>query len=195
MALRVGKRATERGKIRMGDEKRQTIWKGTAFQFDREEILLPNGRKTVAGLIRHPGSAAIVPVLQDGSVVLIHQFRYGVKDFLWEIPAGTMDPGEDPLACAKRELQEESGYAAHRLEKLGELWVAPGYSSERIHLFLATHLTLMESHPDEDECLTVHTFPFSRALEMVERDEIREAMTIVALQKAYPVWKRNKSNP
>jgi ADP-ribose pyrophosphatase len=177
----------------MGDEKKQTMWKGKAFEFQQEEVLLPNGRKTVAGVVRHPGSAAIVPVLQDGSVVLIHQFRQGVRDFVWEIPAGTMDPGEDPLACARRELQEECGYAGNRFEKLAEIWVAPGYSSECIHLFLATDLIARESHPDEDECLTVHLFPFQQALEMVEQNEIREAMTIVAIQKAYPVWKGRKT--
>ena len=176
----------------MDDGKRQTMWRGTAFEYQQGEVLLPNGRKTFAGVIRHPGSAAVVPVLQDGSVVLIHQFRHGIKDFIWEVPAGTMDPGEDPLACARRELQEECGYAGNRFEKLGEIWVAPGYSSECIHLFLATDLMVRESHPDEDECLTVHLFPFQRVLEMVERNEIREAMTIVAIQKAYPVWKGRK---
>ena len=85
----------------MDDGKRQTMWRGTAFEYQQGEVLLPNGRKTFAGVIRHPGSAAVVPVLQDGSVVLIHQFRHGIKDFIWEVPAGTMDPGEDPLACAK----------------------------------------------------------------------------------------------
>ncbi len=104
----------------------QTLWHSRSFDFDREEMVLPNGRKTVAGVIRHPGSAAVVPVLPDGSVILIHQFRYGVKGFVWEIPAGTMDPGEDPLACARREIQEECGYSARRFEKLGEIWVAPG---------------------------------------------------------------------
>ncbi len=157
----------------MGDEKREILWKGRAFEFQQEDVLLPNGKKTVAGVIRHPGSAAVVPVLQDGSVVLIHQFRHGIRDFVWEIPAGTMDPGEDPLACAKRELQEECGYVGNRFEKLGEIWVAPGYSSECIHLFLATDLTVEESHPDEDECLTAHVLPFQRVLEMVELRMVR----------------------
>ena len=100
-----------------------------------------------------------------------------------------MDPGEDPLTCAKRELREESSYAGNRFQKVGEIWVAPGYSTECIHLFLATELTPSESHLDEDELLSVHFFPFLKALDMVARNEIKDAMTMIALQMAYPVWK------
>jgi len=165
------------------------IWRGRAFDFNEVEIVLPNGRKTVAGVIQHPGSSAIVPVREDGSVVMIEQYRPAIRDFVWEIPAGSMDPGEDPLTCAKRELQEESGYAGTRFQKVGEIWVAPGYSTERIHLFLATELTPKESRLDEDEYLSVHLFPFLKVVEMVERNEIKDAMTMIALQMAYPVWK------
>jgi ADP-ribose pyrophosphatase len=171
----------------------QTIWHGRVFDFVEKEIVLPNGRKTMMGMVQHPGSSAIVPVLEDGSVILIHQYRPAIQDFIWEVPAGTMDAGEDPLDCAKRELQEECGYAANHFEKVGEIWVTPGYSSECIHLFLATEMILKEPHLDEDECLSVHLFPYREVLSMVERNEIREAMTIVALQKAYPVWtERNR---
>jgi ADP-ribose pyrophosphatase len=169
-------------------ETNKPIWRGRAFDFNEAEIVLPNGRKTVAGIIQHPGSSAIVPVRDDGSVVMIEQYRPAIRDFVWEIPAGCMDPGEDPLTCAKRELQEESGYAGNRFQKVGEIWVAPGYSTECIHLFLATELTPKESHLDEDEFLSVHFFPFFRVVEMVERNEIKDAMTMIALQMAYPVW-------
>ena len=168
------------------------IWRGRVFDFIEAEIVLPNGRKTVAGVIQHPGSSAIVPVREDGSVILIKQYRPAIHDFIWEIPAGCMDPGEDPLTCAKRELQEESGFTGNRFQKVGEVWVAPGYSTERIHLFLATELIPKGSQLDEDEFLSVHFFPFFRVLEMVERNEIKDAMTMIAIQTAYPVWKNMK---
>jgi ADP-ribose pyrophosphatase len=177
-------------------EGKKPLWHGRAFDFDEEVIILPNGKRVVAGIIHHPGSSAIVPVREDGSVILIKQYRPTIRDFVWEIPAGCMDPGEDPLTCAKRELQEESGHAGNRFQKVGEIWVAPGYSTECIHLFLATELTPRESHLDEDEFLSVHLFPFSRVVEMVERNEIKDAMTMIAIQMAYPAWKNMKrSNP
>lgn len=169
---------------------KRPLWHGRAFDFDEEVITLPNGRRTVAGVIQHPGSSAIVPVREDGSVVMIEQYRPAIRDFVWEIPAGCMDPGEDPLACAKRELQEESGYAGNRFQKVGEIWVAPGYSTECIHLFLATELTPSKSHLDEDEFLSVHFIPFPKALDRVARNEIKDAMTMIALQMAYPVWRK-----
>ena len=177
-------------------ESKKPLWHGRAFDFDEEVITLPNGKRFVAGIIHHPGSSAIVPVREDGSVVMIEQYRPAIRDFVWEIPAGCMDPGEDPLTCAKRELQEESGYAGNRFQKVGEIWIAPGYSTECIHLFLATELTARESHLDEDEFLSVHFFPFSRVVEMVERNEIEDAMTMIAIQMAYPVWKNmERPNP
>lgn len=178
----------------MKSESSQTLWHGRVFDFNREEIVLPNGKKTVVEVIEHPGSSAVVPVLDDGSVILIHQYRPAIKDFIWEIPAGTLDPGENPLECAKRELQEECGYVAGRFEKVGEILVAPGYSSECIHLFLATGLVSGETHLDEDEFLTVHLFPFKRVLEMVEKNEIKDAMSMAGIQMAYPAWTNRKSS-
>ena len=177
-------------------EGNKPVWHGRAFDFDEEVIILPNGKRTVAGIIQHPGSSAIVPVREDGSVVMIEQYRPAIRGFVWEIPAGCMDPGEDPLTCAKRELQEESGYAGNQFQKVGEIWVAPGYSTECIHLFLATELTPWGSHLDEDEFLSVHFFPFFRVVEMVERNEIKDAMTMIAIQMAYPAWKNmRRPNP
>jgi ADP-ribose pyrophosphatase len=177
-----------RGGLMENKEGKRPVWHGRAFDFDEEVITLPNGKRIVAGVIKHSGSSAIVPVREDGSVVMIEQYRPAIRDFVWEIPAGCMDPGEDPLTCAKRELQEETGYAGNRFQKVGEIWVAPGYSTECIHLFLATELMPSESHLDEDELLSVHFFPFLKALEMVARNEIKDAMTMIALQMAYPVW-------
>jgi len=166
-------------------DKKNTVWHGRVFDLNVEEITLPDGRNTVAEAIRHPGSSGIVPIQGPGSVILIREFRPVVGKFLWEIPAGTMRPGEDPLECAKRELQEECGLIGQEFQKLGEILVAPGYSDERIHLFMATKLVPCEKNPDEDELLTAHLFSFDQAMEMIENGEIEDAMTIAGLQMAF----------
>ena len=160
-------------------------WKGKSFDFRSEEVTLPNGKRTRIEVVRHPGCAAIVPVREDQSVILLKQYRPAIRRFIWEVPAGTMHQGEDPLVCAKRELEEECGLTGHRFEKIGEILTAPGYSDERIHLFLAMDLDPSEQKLDEDECLEVHSFPFEEVMGMINRGEIEDAMTIVALQMAY----------
>jgi ADP-ribose pyrophosphatase len=170
----------------------QILWQGKVFDFNVEERVLPNGRKVDMGVIRHPGSAAILPVLEDGSVVLIHQYRPVIGDFIWEIPSGTISPEEDPWECARRELREECGLIGKKFEKIGEILVAPWYSDERVHLFIATGITPCEQNLDEDEIITAHIFPFDRAIEMVEQGKIQDATTILGLQFADSVFLRNR---
>jgi ADP-ribose pyrophosphatase len=168
-----------------GDDNIRTVWSGRVFDLNVEEATLPDGRKTVIEVIRHPGSSGIVPIQGPQSVILIRQFRPAVGRFIWEIPAGTMHPGEDPLECAKRELQEECGLMGQKFQKLGEIFIAPGYSDERIHLFMATNLLPSKQNLDEDELLTTHAFPFDQVMEMIEKGEIEDGMTIVGLQMAH----------
>jgi len=163
---------------------RRFLWQGRVFDFEVEEAVLPNGRRTRIEVVRHPGSSAIVPVQNDHSVLLLRQYRPAIGRFIWEIPAGTMLRGENPLDCAKRELQEECGVVGAQFEKIGEVLVAPGYSDERIHLFLATELTPSDQHLDEDECLEIHSFHFGEITAMIGKGEIQDAMSIVALQMA-----------
>jgi ADP-ribose pyrophosphatase len=165
-------------------ENKRTVWLGRVFNLDVEETILPDGRKTVMEVIRHPGSSGIVPIDGSGSVVLISQFRPAIARTIWEIPAGTMRPGEDPLQCARRELQEECGLTGEKFEKMGEILIAPGYSDERIHLFLARGLTPSKQSLDEDELLTARAVPFDQAMEMVRTGEIPDAMSIIGLQMA-----------
>jgi len=176
----------------MDKESCQTLWHGKVFDLNREEIVLPNGKKMMSEVIRHPGSSSIIPILEEKWVVLIHQYRPSLRRFIWEIPSGTMDLGEDPLECAKRELIEECGYQGNDFEKLGEILTAPGYSDERIHLFMATDLIPCPQHLDEDECLTIHPLPFDEVIEMIERGEIQDAMTMIGIKMAYPIWQRRK---
>jgi 8-oxo-dGTP pyrophosphatase MutT (NUDIX family) len=166
-------------------------WLGKVFEFRSEEATLPNGRRATIEVVRHPGSSAIVPVQGDQSVILLKQYRPALGRFIWEVPAGTMHEGEDPLDCAKRELQEETGFVAHYFEKLGELLTAPGYSDERIHLFLATDLIPSEQKLDEDECLEIHSFYFEEVMGMINRGEIQDAMSMAALQMAYSRLREN----
>lgn len=171
--------------------KRTTIWHGRIFDFNVEEMILPNGRETGIGVIRHPGSSGVIPILNGNSVILIHQYRPAIKNSIWEIPSGTMLPGENPLECAKRELQEECGFLGKNFGKLGEIWIAPWYSDERIHLFMATELIPCEPNLDEDEILTTHLFTFDHAMKMIEKGEIQDATTIIGIKMAYPVWQKS----
>ncbi len=169
---------------------REVIYQGKVFDLYREETTLPNGKKMMAEFIHHPGSSGIIPLMDENSVVLIRQYRPILKDFIWEIPSGTMLPGEDPLTCAKRELEEECGFLGRRFEKVGEILVAPWYSDERTHLFLAKELTPSEQRLDEDEILTTHIISFDQAMKMVEQGKIQDSTTMIGLQIVYSILKR-----
>ena len=160
------------------------IRKGRVFDLFSENVTLPNGVTLDMEIIRHPGAAAIVPVMDDHTVLLLKQYRHAVGGFIWEIPAGTLDPGEDARRCAERELTEETGYAADHFERLAEITPLPAYSDERIHLFLATGLTRAAQKLDADELLFVHRIDLRRAIKMVAEGEIQDAKTITGLQLA-----------
>ncbi len=154
------------------------------FDFFTENITLPNGVTMDMEIIRHPGAAAIVPVMDDHTVLLLKQYRHAVGGFIWEIPAGTLEPGEDARRCAERELTEETGYTARHFERLAQITPLPAYSDERIHLFLATGLTKATQNLDADELLTVHHLDLSQAIQMIAKGEIQDAKTIAGLQLA-----------
>jgi ADP-ribose pyrophosphatase len=160
------------------------IRKGRVFDFYADNVTLPNDVTLEMEIIRHPGAAAIVPVMAERRVLLLQQYRHAVGDFIWEIPAGTLDPGEDPLACGRRELVEETGYSARHFEKLAEITPLPAYSDERIHLFLATDLEKATQELDEDELLYVHPVEYQKCLDMIAAGEIQDAKTISALYLA-----------
>ena len=158
-----------------------SLYNGKIFNVALEKVTLPNGVTKDREVVRHPGAAAMVPLLDDGNVVLVKQYRHAVNNYLWEIPAGTLEPDEEPMACAERELVEETGYEATNFDKLTEILPAPGYTDEHIHIFLATGLTLAEQRLEDDEVLTVQPTPFDKAIEMIKTGEIQDAKTIVGL--------------
>lgn len=157
------------------------LYNGKIFNVALEKVTLPNGVVKDREVVRHPGAAAMVPLLDDGRVILIQQYRHAVNDCLWEVPAGTLEPNEDPAACAGRELIEETGYAAARLDKLTQIYPAPGYTDECIHVFLGTGLTPVGQKLEDDEVLSVRPTPLDEALDLIHTGEIQDAKTIVGL--------------
>jgi len=180
-----------------GNRKRAEIhntrvaYKGRIFSFMTEDVTLPNDCRAEMAYVRHPGSTAIVPLLDDNTVIMERQYRHPVRDYLFEIPAGTMDPGETALACARRELEEETGYVANEFIELGKVHILPAYSDELIHLYLARGLSLTKQNLDPDEIIKVVEYPLDQALQMIETGKISDALTILALQWA---WLRIKGN-
>lgn len=160
------------------------IKKGRVFELYTENITLPNGCTMDMEIIRHPGAAAIVAVMDDQSILLLKQYRHAVGGFIWEIPAGTLDPNEDEMNCATRELTEETGYKARQMEKLGVIIPLPAYSDERIHLYLASGLTRAAQNLDADELLSVHPVGLQEALAMIADGSIHDAKTIAGLHLA-----------
>ncbi len=162
----------------------RTVHRGRVFDLAVDNVTLQNGVTVDMEVIRHPGAAAIVALSDQGGVLLIRQFRYAVGRDIWEIPAGTMNPGEAPLVCARRELEEETGVSAREWTALGEITPLPGYSDEVIHLFLARQLSPGGQQLDDDELLEVREVALETALVMIANHEIRDAKTIVALLRA-----------
>jgi ADP-ribose pyrophosphatase len=155
---------------------------GRVFDFTKERVTLTNGVTVDMEVIRHPGAAAIVPLTDDGQVIMLKQYRHAVGGSLWEIPAGTMDPADtSPLDCARRELVEETGFSAATWDDLGELTPVPGYSDERIHLFLARDIEPATQNLDADEIVAVHPLPLAQVRRMVFEGEITDAKTIAGL--------------
>lgn len=137
-------------------------------------------------MVRHPGASAVVPFISDPAgadpqVLLIRQYRYAAKGYLYEIPAGRLNAGEDPQDCARRELKEETGCSAERMERLFTMYTTPGFTDEKIHLFMATGLTAGETKHEADEFLELQPMLLSQALQMVESGEIQDAKTALGL--------------
>lgn len=160
----------------------QRIYTGRAISLDVDRVRVPSGRETTREIVRHPGSVVIVPILEDGRLLLIRQFRYAVGEVLWELPAGTLDrAAESPEACARRELEEETGYCADRLIRLGEFFTAPGFTDECMHVFQAEGLHPTQQRLDSDEVIEVSPLPWEAVREKVRAGEIRDGKTLAAL--------------
>ena len=162
----------------------QSIYDGKILRLRRDEVLLPNGHRSLREVVDHPGGVCVLAIDSQGRALLVRQFRYPYGQVLTELPAGKLEYGEDPDAAARRELREETGAAAGDFRSLGELYPSPGYCGEIIRMYLAKDLSFADARPDEDEFLDVERVPFSQLGEQVLSGEIRDAKTIAAVLKA-----------
>lgn len=170
------------------------IHRGSVVHLTIEDVTLPNGHTMPLEIVRHPGASAVAAIDADGAVTLLRQYRHAIGGYLWEVPAGKLDAGEAPATCAVRELAEEAGLAAGRMEPAGSIVTCPGFCDEVIHLFVATELTTVPEARGPDEVIdTVSSVPLARAMEMIRDGEIRDAKTIAALVQAELRYGRSAS--
>lgn len=165
-------------------EKRYT---GQVFNLVVDVIEYPSGNRGIREIADHPGGAVAVPLFENGDLLLIHHFRYPVKQRLFELPAGKLDPGEDPRLCAARELEEETGYLAGSMKELTTIYTTPGFCNERLHLFLASELKQSPTGRKLEEGelgMTLHRTPFPEAIRMIQTGEIVDAKTICGILMA-----------
>lgn len=177
---------TDKPAVQPGKISSRRVYNGKVIDLDIDEVRFPDGSVGEIEIVRHPGASAVVPFLSDPTgddpqLLLIRQYRYAAGGFIYEIPAGRLDPGEDPADCARRELREETGCTAERVEYMYTMFTTPGFTDEKIHIFMAVGLTRGEAGREADEFLEVETMTLSRALEMIERGEINDSKTAVGI--------------
>lgn len=163
------------------------VFDGVVVKLFVDEVELPDGTKSVREIVRHPGAVCVVPVTDDGQVIMVRQFRYAFGEVLLELPAGKLEKGEDPYEAALRELEEETGAVAKNVEHIGELYTTVALFDEKIQMYLATGLSYKSAHPDEGELLEVVKIPLSTLVDMVMNGEIKDSKTQIALLKAHKI--------
>jgi len=176
----------EHSDVQVGRVKTRRAYTGRIISLDIDSVRFPDGSVGELEMIRHPGASAVVPFMSDPAgddpqILLIRQYRYAAENYLYEIPAGRLDDGEDPAHCAARELKEETGCTAAHFEHMFTMFTTPGFTDEKIHLFMAVGLERGEASREKDEFLTLSPVPLSKALEMVEAGEIQDAKTALGL--------------
>ena len=159
----------------------QRIFNGAVFDVDRDTLVEENGMEIVRDVVRHPGGAGALPLFDDGRVALVRQYRHPAGRELLEIPAGRIEIGESPETCASREVEQEIGFRAGRVEKLAAFYSTPGFCEERLYVYLATDLTRTAQDLDHDEMIDVVYLPLAEAVKMAERGEIEDSKTVIAL--------------
>jgi len=170
----------------MGKLSGKRVYSGRVLSVDVDTVKFPNGSTGELEMVRHSGASAVVPFLNDPSaddpqLLLIKQYRYAADEFIYEIPAGKLDAGEKPEDCARRELREETGCTAERIEHLYTFYTTPGFTDERIHAYIATGLTRGEVSHERDEFMTLEPVRLSRALEMIQSGELKDAKTALSI--------------
>lgn len=163
--------------------KENTIYDGKILKLNRDEVMLENGETAIREVVHHNGGAGVLAIDDEENLYLVKQFRYPYGEEMLEIPAGKLAIGEDPLDCAKRELEEETGMVANKWESLGAFRPSPGYTDEKLYIYIARDLRPGKQNLDDDEFLDVTKCDLFRAVKMVERGEITDAKTVIAIYK------------
>jgi ADP-ribose pyrophosphatase len=157
------------------------VYEGPVFGIRRDEVLEPTGLHTTREVITHPGSVVVLPVLPDGKIILIRQYRHATKQFLWELVAGRIDHGEAPRQAAKRELIEETGYRARSFKIFLDVFPTPGFLEERMYILLAEGVTPGDARPEEDEKIVVHAYSVAELKEMIRKGHMRDAKSVAGI--------------
>ena len=165
----------------------ELIFDGKIIKVKKDKITLPNGKTATRECVEHNGGCAIVPITASGKVLLVRQFRYPYDDVILEIPAGKLEAGEDPLNCAIRELKEEVGGVSNDIIDLGLVYPSPGYTNEKIRIFLAKNVECGDLSPDDDEFLEVESYDIEKLLSMINSNEIKDGKTIIGILRASQV--------
>jgi ADP-ribose pyrophosphatase len=159
----------------------QVVYTGKVFGIRRDEVIEPSGVRTAREMITHPGSVVVLPVLPDGRILLIQQYRYAARDYLWELVAGRIDPGESPLEAGERELKEETGYRARSFRTFLEFFPTPGFLEEKMFLLLAEGLRPGKASPEDDEKIISRAYNHKELNEMLRKGKLRDAKTIAGI--------------
>jgi len=159
----------------------EMIYQGRVFGLRRDEVLEPSGLRTTREVVTHPGSVVVLPVLPDGRIVMVRQYRHATRQYLWELVAGRKEPGETPKQGAARELLEETGYRAKRYKVFLDVFPTPGFLEENMYLLLAEGLTAGEAQPEEDERIEVRAFKLAELKQMIKSGRMRDAKSIAGI--------------
>ena len=164
----------------------QSVYQGRAFSVRKDQVRLPNGAETGLDIVEHVGAVTILPIDADGNVWFVRQYRHAVGIEMLELPAGTLEPDEPPEVCADREIREEIGMGAQKLQKIGAFYMAPGYSTEFMHVFLATELFEASLAGDSDEFLSIELIPLKQIPDMIQTGKIIDGKTLAVFQLMNP---------
>ncbi len=162
--------------------KREVVYQGKMITTEHLTVELPNGRSSTRDVVRHPGAVAVLAEVDGTHLLCVEQFRIATGSVLLEIPAGKLEAGEDPLACAKRELKEETGYDAAAWTEVATVFTSPGFADEQIHIYQASELSKGERALDDDEFLNVRPLSFAEVQSLVDNRQINDAKTLIAFQ-------------
>jgi len=166
------------------------VYDGILLKVYSDKVKLPDGSESKREYIKHPGASVVLPVFENGDIMLVGQYRYPLRQSFFEVPAGKLDPGEKPEVTAKRELTEETGLVCGKMERIGAFHPCIGYSDEIIHLYTAWNLSCQEQQTEDDEFLSLHRMPYAQALNMIEAGRITDSKTIISLLRTRLWWER-----